>query len=262
MTSNHHTHSHREILVPIEGDHFYGVRDRLFRARPGSVLLFDHQEPHDRFYSPYQPALRDLWIFFSSPRQALFSEFALAAEKKSHPLKKETDASRRVSFLRRKVISGPFVEAVTASWDHCARAKGSVRAVDQLKASVTALLLHAEPLLLRPPIKQGGSLEQQRIVAYIQEHVRQHPGDPHSVEALARLAGYAPTYFHRLFKATTGERLHAFVNTIRLEQAQLLLAEGRTVESVSEELGFATAAYFSRFFKQATGRPPSQWKPL
>lgn len=258
MTSNQHQHGHREIMAVIAGDHFYGVNDQILSATPGTFFLFDHNVPHDRYYSPFQPALRNLWLIFSSPRQVLVTEYAISASPRSSVSFARPHECTRGSFVRRAIVSGAFVEAVTESWDLATSEDPT--SIEQLRASATALFLHAKRFLVDACEQDQTSTDKQQIIEHIQEHIRSHPGDDLSVESLARLAGYAPTYFHRLFRRCTGQRLHAFVNSVRLEQAKTRIKQGHTAESISEELGFGTPAYFSRFFKQATGLAPSYWR--
>ena len=260
MTENQHQHGYREIMIVVEGRHFYGIRGHVFRAEPGSVFLFDRGEPHDGWYSPFQPNCRDLWFHLSSPHQAVVNELTCRRGRVQNFDQEGHRKGESHPFRRRIVVSGPFVECVTESWDRCSRDGAVAPALDQLKASVAALVLHTGERLLSPPNPTSDSSEQKRIVAHIEEHVRRHAGEDLSLENLARLAGYAPTYFHRLFRHHTGRRLHAFVNSVRLERARVMLTAGRTVQSVADDLGFGTAAYFSRFFRTATGRPPASWR--
>ncbi len=42
-------------------------------------------------------------------------------------------------------------------------------------------------------------------------------------------------------------------------QRQLLYSD-RTAAEIAFDLGFSEAAYFSRMFRKATGRPPAAWR--
>jgi AraC-like DNA-binding protein len=260
MPRHQHAHGYREIMAVIGGRHAYGVGGRAYRADPGSVFLFDRGEAHDATYSPHQPDCRDLWFHLSAPHQAVVNEILCRGGKIQNFDPGARSEGHPYPFRLRSVVSGAFVECVTESWDRCSRGDASRAAVAQLQASVAALLLHTEQRLLAPAAGDAETSAQRGIVEHIAEHVRRHAGEDLSLENLARMAGYAPTYFHRLFHRHTGRRLHAFVNSVRLEKARALLGSGRTVQAVADDLGFGTAAYFSRFFRHATGHPPSRWK--
>lgn len=100
----------------------------------------------------------------------------------------------------------------------------------------------------------------QRINAVI-DHVRARLDQPHSLAALARVAGFSPFHFHRLFKALTGETINDLVARLRLERAVALLraAPSRSITQAAREAGFASTAVFSRAFKKQYGFNARQW---
>lgn len=69
---------------------------------------------------------------------------------------------------------------------------------------------------------------------------------------------------HLLDKAShqvLGSGVRRAVGERRLVEAKrLLLFTIRTVEDIAYETGFNDPAYFSRFFRQAVGRPPAAWR--
>jgi lactoylglutathione lyase len=62
----------------------------------------------------------------------------------------------------------------------------------------------------------------QRINAVI-GHVREHLNDDLPLDALARVAGFSPFHFHRVFKSINEETLNELVVRLRLERAVSLL---------------------------------------
>lgn len=90
------------------------------------------------------------------------------------------------------------------------------------------------------------------------DHVVQHPDLPLSLEEVAAVAGFSPFHFHRVFAATTGETLHAFVTRVRLERALHLMAHRRTASltEVALACGFSSSSHFSRTFRAHYGVSP------
>ncbi|WP_088285764.1 GyrI-like domain-containing protein [Kineosporia sp. A_224] len=90
------------------------------------------------------------------------------------------------------------------------------------------------------------------------DHVVQNPDLPLSLEDVAAVAGFSPFHFHRVFAATTGETLHAFVTRVRLERALHLMAHRRTASltEVALACGFSSSSHFSRTFRAHYGVPP------
>ena len=89
--------------------------------------------------------------------------------------------------------------------------------------------------------------------------IRDEPGRPWHVADLARDAGYSADHFSRAFKEALGRTPQEFVVHARVERARQLLAESSLpVGRVAELLGYASPYFFSRQFRQLTGRTPRQ----
>ena len=67
-------------------------------------------------------------------------------------------------------------------------------------------------------------------------------------------------YLARLFKKHTHATVGHYIAMQKLSMAQMLLAEGKSVAKVQEQLGFSSYAYFFRFFKKMTGISPSHYR--
>ena len=83
-----------------------------------------------------------------------------------------------------------------------------------------------------------------------------------SLETLARQAGLSPYHFHRVFRALVGEPLKEYVRRLRLERAAHELAHSarRPVIEIALDAGYETHESFTRAFRAALGRPPSEYR--
>lgn len=240
MATHTHAHATREIAVCLAGDHRYGVDGRIHPLRPGSVLLLDAGTPHDAGYPPFAPPCRDLWLVLAPPHFVFVSEVCAGG-------------GRPLALSPRRPLGAAYAECLATSWDACRDAAGDAAAAEQLRAAATMTILAA----LRSPVESGSTESRQRAaVERICLHIASNPGHDLGLKRLARLAGYAPEHFHRIFRRRMGVTLHDHVARLRLQRARDLLAAGEAVGRVAAILGFGSAAYFSRFFKRATGRPP------
>ena len=100
----------------------------------------------------------------------------------------------------------------------------------------------------------------QRINAVL-DHVRENLKDDLSLDVLARVAGFSPFHFHRLFKSLTDETINDMVVRLRLERAVSLLraTPELSVTDAAFECGFKSASVFSRLFKKQYGFNARQW---
>ena len=119
------------------------------------------------------------------------------------------------------------------------------------------------PALPAPPRPRLRPVDRSYVarVAEVMDHVRHHLDGDLSLDALARVANFSPYHFHRIFGAVTGETVASFTRRARLERAVRLMraAPGRSLSSISGEVGFATPSDFARVFKAAHGCAPSAW---
>ncbi len=81
-----------------------------------------------------------------------------------------------------------------------------------------------------------------------------------SIDCLCREMAMSRTLFYGKLKTLTGQTPQDFVRLIRLEQAALLLKQGKSVLEVSVAVGFVNAKHFSTVFKKHFGVSPSKYE--
>jgi len=78
---------------------------------------------------------------------------------------------------------------------------------------------------------------------------------------LAKQANMSKGYFSQCFKEIVGRTFHDYIRDARIENAQLLLAETKQpIYRIAEQCGYANEKYFSRVFREQTGRLPSEYR--
>lgn len=87
------------------------------------------------------------------------------------------------------------------------------------------------------------------------------PGQEWTVEALARVALASRSGFAARFQAATGLTPGRYLTKLRVERAQLFLAEHDvSVGAVARRLGYRSETAFGRAFRKHTGHTPSEWR--
>ena len=94
------------------------------------------------------------------------------------------------------------------------------------------------------------------------DHIDAHLAEALDLDSLASVANFSPWHFHRLFKALTGETLADRVRRRRLEVAagRLLAAPQHGAFEIALDVGFASAAVFTRAFRSHFGVTPTAWR--
>ncbi|SMY07495.1 helix-turn-helix domain-containing protein [Flavimaricola marinus] len=100
-----------------------------------------------------------------------------------------------------------------------------------------------------------------RLVAAYTDLVERDYASGQGVAEYARSLGVTPTHLTRCCNQTCGRSALAILNDRILYEARLLLRETKQpIKDISAQLGFTSAAYFSRSFQAHTGKTPSSFR--
>jgi two-component system response regulator YesN len=95
------------------------------------------------------------------------------------------------------------------------------------------------------------------------QYIEDHYNEKVTLEDVADISGFNPTYFSVLFKKETGRNFSAALLEKRMDKAKEFLRTSRdTIECVSEKTGFTDTRYFSETFTKMVGMKPSLYRRL
>jgi len=100
-----------------------------------------------------------------------------------------------------------------------------------------------------------------QIVEQINDYIISHLHEDVGLISLADRFHFHPSYLARLYKHISGITVGQYIVDMRLQQARKLLSSVDTqIGDIARSLGFASAAYFSKFFKTHSGLTPSDFR--
>lgn len=106
----------------------------------------------------------------------------------------------------------------------------------------------------------AGVLQEERqspSVAYIKEHFYQ----PLTIQQLADLEHFNPTYYVEWFKQQYGKSPMAYIRELRLAMAQELLTNtGYTLLQIAQQIGYANQETLTRLFRKEIGITPGEYR--
>ncbi len=91
-------------------------------------------------------------------------------------------------------------------------------------------------------------------------YLREHFGEQITLYDLSRAIYMEKCGLCKTFKKLTGQTVIEYLNNYRCEKAKEFLSTGKTVTETATLCGFHNLSYFTKTFKQATGKLPSAYK--
>jgi AraC-like DNA-binding protein len=134
-------------------------------------------------------------------------------------------------------------------------AKGARTVAELLEVYRVAIGEVGEALTTPVSARQGRSL--QRAL----EFVHQHFAERLPIERVAKIGGFAPAYFSRLFRRREGMTFEQYVAGLRLERAkQLLSTSDISIARVAELSGFGSPQYLARVCRRVLRMTPRDYR--
>lgn len=95
----------------------------------------------------------------------------------------------------------------------------------------------------------------------ITNYIKEHYDEELSLETLAQIFGYSPTYLSRMFQKYAGINYKVYLQSIRLEHAfQELAGTEHTISDVALNNGFPNSKALTKEFKKKYGILPSEYR--
>ena len=104
-------------------------------------------------------------------------------------------------------------------------------------------------------IRQQGKLDS------LCQDVMIYPNKYQNVNEMSAQMNLSPSYFSRLFKKSHGISANDFLINSRIETAKKLLVKTNdNISEIAERLGYSSVFFFSRQFKEKTGKAPREYR--
>jgi transcriptional regulator GlxA family with amidase domain len=111
------------------------------------------------------------------------------------------------------------------------------------------------------PLLQAQTAAEAPFVGLI-DWMQAHLDRPLDVPALAQRAGLSERSFYRKFTVATGKTPAHFVESLRLEAARTLLAQGLPLKAIAGRVGLSSPARLGQAFERRFGMPPSLFREM
>lgn len=125
--------------------------------------------------------------------------------------------------------------------------------------SIAGLLISLFAML--PDDRTGAPGSSSGIASQVMFWLDEHFQEKFRLDALAAELGRSRSYVSRKFHAETGEKIHHYLNTLRLRKAcECLLHSDASVREIAVRVGFSDVTWFISAFKKGIGETPLQYR--
>jgi AraC-like DNA-binding protein len=147
-------------------------------------------------------------------------------------------------------------KSLTTMRDDLDRAASEARTLSELFGAYRRAIADLSDSMARPV-----AARQDRSLRSALEHIAQHFAEPLSLAKVARVAGFSPKYFSKIFHRQERTTFERYVLDVRLERARHLLAgTDLHVARIAELSGFRSPQNLCRVFRQAVGATPLEYR--
>ncbi|HYF63797.1 MAG TPA: AraC family transcriptional regulator [Herpetosiphonaceae bacterium] len=239
-----HTHEGYAIGVIEQGAETFAYRREQHVAAAGSVVVIEPGEMHTgQSLTPHGWSYRMLY-----PPAPLLQQAAVAA----------FGQERGLPSFAAAVLADPHVAGLIRRL-HLALEDPATSTLERESRSLwtfTHLVSrHAERQAALRPLKPEPAYVE-RIRRYLDEHFADSP----TLEDLASLVHVSPFHLLRVFRESVGMPPHAYLNQVRVRQAQGLIVGDMPLAEVALQTGFADQSHLSRQFCRIVGVPPGRYR--
>lgn len=226
--SRYHFHRAFEMAYIFEGEAKYQVEESVFSAQTDQIIFAHCYYRHRSFdILPHKKYVIAVPEKLSHDVYELFSAFTLP-----HLL---PDKEFNRTLL-------PYFKALYA----CDKSTPPIVIKGYVSLIFGLLASHYKSITVAPKSKNVS------VIADVLNYIDKHLQEPLTLSEIAKIFGYNPSYFSRMFNACVGVSLNQYINFARLDRFALLekSSDGKNVTERILEAGFPSLSTFYRAKKE------------
>lgn len=255
-----HTHDYIELSYIVKGKFRQNILGRDITFQAGEFCLIDKNCLHQDYLDD-SPAI----VLFIGVANDMFSEIMnenVTTEKiisfLQSALLKQKDLQQYLHFKPASNKKNETEACLTQLLDELIRQNVGAQYICKglLLRIFRILSTDYEFSLSKEQRKTMNWIVFQEIADYIKKHYAAV-----TIQDLVDVFHFQEDYFNRLIKSKTGLTYSAYVQQIRLEQAEhLLLHTDKTIDKIVQEVGYQNKGYFYKLFQEKYSTTPSRYK--
>lgn len=237
-----HSHDHYVISLIERGHQSFTHRGAKHRTPPGGVILINPDAVHTGEAADERGfELRSLY-----PTPALMEKAACEL----------TRRPRALPFFKDVRIDDRWAASALLSLHQALLQEASVLEYESRTLWILAQFIqrYADTRFTEPPLGQ-----EKKAIWQARRYIEERFAERISLRDLAQQAALSPYYFLRVFRAEVGLPPYAYLESVRIRNAQRLIEAGKPLAEVAVAVGFNSQSHMTRHFKKIIGATPGQY---
>lgn len=250
-----HFHEHIELLFGLKGVARVLVGERSYTMEPGDLVIINSREAHDVIRESEEC---EYYVIQFLPSMLYSREGSLSNIRYLLPLWQK-DVSFGPALRARELEKagiGELFSEIMKEWREKPLGFESVIHANIMRIFVWVLRHRGISYENIPGVPE----ELRKILVGALAEAENHL-ESWSTKDAARACNLSYSYFSRNFKLVFGVSFSAYLESLRLREAErILLTTDRNITDVAESLGFGTTSYFIERFRKSYGMPPKVFR--
>lgn len=160
-----------------------------------------------------------------------------------------------IPFFEKPVIEDPPLFSLMQKMHHALENTASTLEHETLYIEALAQLIarHAK----NTPSPLHG--RERKAIRQIRQYIHEHYHEDIKLDDLAALVHWNSFYMLRVFREAVGLPPHAYLENVRIREAQNLLKSSLSLAEIAYQTGFSSQSHFTTTFKRLIGVTPGQY---
>ena len=237
-----HSHDYYVITLVKRGFQSFTHKGTKYYTPPGGIILINPDTAHTGEAVDEQGF--EMLCLYPTVSQMQSAVFELTGRRQALPFFKDVRVDQRWA-----------VDTIPSLHKALVQGASPLECESRFTWTLTQLIKHYADIRFdeRQPGHERKAVQQAR--RYIDECFAQGL----NLTQLAEHVSLSPYYLLRLFRAEVGMPPYAYMESIRIRQAQRLIETGKPLAEVAVEVGFSSQSHLTHRFKQIIGVTPGQY---
>lgn len=224
-----HYHFNYTVIIVDEGEMMYHFPDEVICVRPGEAFIINPLEAHYNLPGAQGCAYKAAFL----------------------PVSTFADSDDSLFYFTRQCIRGELVAMLQESFL-------KIQQLDSIASKERLLARLRRSLTLQFSPSTGRTVYDYRILPAL-DFINAHLDEKLLISRLARLCCMSPFHFQRVFKASTGLTLNAYIQQQKTELGKQRLKEGVRAGDIAYETGYFDQGHFHKAFRKMWVVKPSHF---